>query len=56
MITYAVWSKRPNHFRRLTGITLEEFTELLDKFKSAWLEFIQQEFLSKERKRAFGSG
>lgn len=56
MITYAVWSKRPNHFRRLTGITIEEFNEVLDKFRSSYQFFIQREFLSKERKRAYGGG
>jgi hypothetical protein len=56
MITYEVWSKRPNHFRRLTGLTLEEFDELLDKFQSSYRFFIQREFLSKERKRAYGGG
>jgi len=56
VITYAIWSKRPNHFRRLTGITLEEFAELLDKFQSSYQLFIQREFLSKKRIRAYGGG
>lgn len=56
MITYAVWSTRPKHFRRLTGVTLEEFNELLDKFRSSWQFFLQDQFLSKERKRAYGGG
>lgn len=56
MITYEVWSKRPNHFRRLTGLTLNEFTDVLDKFQSSYQFFIQREFLSKERKRAYGGG
>lgn len=56
MITYEVWSKRPNHFRRLTGITVEEFNEILDKFQSSWQLFIKKKFLSKERIRAYGGG
>ena len=56
MISYKVWSNRPKHFRRLTGITLEEFDELLDKFQSSYQFFIQREFLSKERRRAYGGG
>jgi len=56
MMTYAVWSKRPKHFRRLTGLTLEEFAEILDKFESSWQFFVKKEFLSKERKRAYGGG
>jgi len=56
VITYEVWSKRPNHFRRLTGLTLKEFDEVSDKFQSSYRSFVQHEFLSKERKRAYGGG
>lgn len=56
MLDYATWSKKPKHFQRLTGLTLDEFAELLDKFKSSWQFFVQREFLSKERKRAYGGG
>lgn len=56
MFTYASLAKRPRVFQRMTGLTLEEFNDLLDKFKSGWLIFINKEFLSKERKRKFGGG
>lgn len=56
MITYQVWSKRPKHFRRLTGLTLDEFAEVFDKFQTSYQFFIKREFLSKERKRAYGGG
>lgn len=56
MFTYQSLSKRPLVFKRLTGLTIEEFNLLLDKFKSGWLIFIRDQFLSKERKRKFGGG
>jgi len=37
-------------------MTLEEFDQILDKFQSSYQLFIQKEFLSKERKRAYGGG
>jgi hypothetical protein len=40
----------------MTGLTLEEFICLLDKFQTSWRIFVQDEFLSKERKRVFGGG
>jgi hypothetical protein len=56
MFSFEKLSKRPKTFYRLTGLTLTEFSDLLDKFKSSWQIFVQNEFLSKERKRAFGGG
>jgi len=43
MINYSVLSKRPKHFLRLTGITLEEFAVILDKFRSAWERYLRSE-------------
>jgi len=56
MITYEKLSKQPRVFRIMTGLTLEEFTALLDKFQSGWQSFVCHRFLSKERKRAYGGG
>lgn len=56
MITYEKLSKQPRVFRIMTGLTLEEFTALLDKFQSGWQHFVYHRFLSKERKRAYGGG
>lgn len=56
MFTFANLSKNPRIFNRLTGLTLEEFYELLDKFRSGWQMFVLEEFLNRERKRAFGGG
>jgi len=56
MFTFDKLSKRPRLFQRMTGLTLEEFICLLDKFRSSWQIFVQDEFLSKERIRVFGGG
>ena len=56
MITFEKLSKRPRVFRIMSGLTLEEFYDLLDKFDSSWQMFVRDEFLSKERKRAYGGG
>lgn len=56
MITFEKLSKRPRVFRLMTGLTLGEFSDLLDKFQSSWQMFVKSEFLSKERKRAYGGG
>lgn len=56
MFTFEKLSKRPRVFKRMTGLTLEEFNDLLDKFQSSWQFFVNREFLSKERKRRFGGG
>jgi len=56
MITFEKLSRRPRVFRIMTGLSVEEFNDLFDKFKSSWQMFIKLEFLSKKRKRAFGGG
>src|SRR3989338_6806474 len=56
MLSFTKLSHRPRVFQRMTGLTLEEFNQLLDKFRSSWQFFVQSEFLSKERKRKFGGG
>lgn len=56
MITYARLSKRPKHFHRFTGLTLVEFDEVLDKFKSGWDRYIRIHHIDIPRKRAYGGG
>lgn len=56
MFAFDKLSKHPRVFQRMTGLTLEEFYFLLDKFKSSWMIFVREEFLSKERKRDYGGG
>ena len=56
MLNYHSLSQRPKHFQRLTGLTVTEFDQLMDKFQSGWQDFVRKEFLLKERKRKFGGG
>lgn len=56
MLSFTKLSRRPRVFQRMTGLTLEEFNQLFDKFRSSWQFFVNREFLSKERKRKFGGG
>jgi len=56
MMTFKKLSKRPRVFQRMTGLTTDEFQILLDKFQSAWQEFVGKNFLSKDRKRKYGGG
>lgn len=56
MFTYEKLSRHPRVFQRMTGLTPNEFSDLLDKFDSSWKMFVREEFLSKERKRVFGGG
>lgn len=56
MITYTSLAKRPQIFQRLTGVTLQEFDELLDKFSSSWDKFIRETRRRPDRQRAPGGG
>ena len=57
MITYERLSKRPKVFSRLVGVTVEEFEELHDTFKSFWDAFVYETFIKgKKRKREYGGG
>ena len=57
MLSYKKTKKNPKRFLALTGVTVEEFEELLGAFQAAWEEYIQREHIDgKERQRAYGGG
>lgn len=56
MLSYTLLAKRPHIFKRFTGLTLEEFAALYDKFVSAWLHHLAQLDEQPGRKRAYGTG
>ena len=56
MITYQKFASRPIHFRRLTGIGLEEFDALFDKFLSCWQQYVVTIANNPERIRKYGGG
>jgi len=56
-LNYSSLSGRPALFRRLTGLTLEEFDVLLDKFSSQYFLMVVAPRINKpDRKRAPGAG
>jgi len=56
MITYQKLVGRPAHLHRLTGLSIVEFEQLLDKFQSAWSIYIASLAKDPQRKRKFGGG
>lgn len=56
MLTYQTLVKHPKHFRRLTGITPEEFNEVYDKFVTCWKGYIDPIAKAPGRKREYGGG
>ena len=55
-LSYAVLSKRPALLHRLTGLTLPEFEQVLDKFSSQYNILVVQPQLKKKRQRKVGAG
>ena len=57
MLSYEATKENPKRFLALTGLTREEFAQLLEAFRAAWEEYIQREFIEgKERQRKYGGG
>lgn len=56
MLTYESLAKKPQHFRRITGITLQEFAVLFDKFLSSWELHIRRASPMHTRTRNYGGG
>lgn len=57
MLRYSSLAAKPEVFRSLTGLSIQEFEALLPSFKAAWEDFLQVTFIDGvARKRAFGGG
>jgi len=48
--------KSPNFFRRLTGISLQEFDELMAVLKKAYPDYERRRLSRREREREIGAG
>ncbi len=48
--------KSPNLFRRLTGISLQEFDELMAVLKKAYPDYERRRLSRREREREIGAG
>lgn len=56
MLTYQKLVIHPLHLHRLTGLSVVEFDQLLDKFQSAWNLYIIELSKDPKRKRKIGGG
>ena len=55
MFAYDQVKKRPKLLRAMTGLTLEEFEQLLPSFHKAWEAYVQQAYVDREgRQRQYG--
>ena len=55
-ITYYDLQTKSRVLQSLTGLTPQEFEELLLSFEDAWADFLQETFHNKPRQRAYGGG
>jgi IS5 family transposase len=56
MISYEELVKKPQVFKRITGLNIEEFEQLYQRFAPAWDEYEHQRLAYSKRKRAVGGG
>lgn len=56
MLNYDVLSKKPQHFRNFTGLTLEEFNTLNQQITQKYPAYQQKRLQRDNRKRAIGAG
>lgn len=56
MLSYQKLVKRPSHLHRLTGLSVMEFEQLLDKFQSSWNMYVLELGKDLRRKRKIGGG
>ena len=56
MISYEKLVKKPRVFKSITGLGIEEFEQLYQKFAPVWVEHEHQRLKRPHRKRAIGGG
>jgi IS5 family transposase len=56
MISYEKLVKKPRVFKSITGLSMEEFEQLYQRFAPAWVEHERQRLGRPNRKRAIGGG
>ena len=56
MISYEKLAKKPRVFKSITGLSIEEFEQLYQKFAPVWVEHEHQRLRRPHRKRAIGGG
>lgn len=56
MLSYQKLSKRPHSFKKLTGVSVEEFESLYAEFEPAWAVAEAKRLMRPNRQRAIGGG
>lgn len=56
MISYQELVKKPRVFKSVTGLNIDEFDQLLQKFTPTWIEHEHNRLNRPDRKRAIGGG
>jgi hypothetical protein len=56
MISYEKLAKKPRVFKSITGLSIEEFEQLYQKFAPVWVEHEHQRLRRPHRKRAISGG
>ncbi len=56
MITYEKLSENPRAFKGLSGVTLDEFADLYERFEPAWVDAEYNRLSRPDRLRAMGAG
>ena len=56
MISYQAMVKKPRVFKSVTGLSVGEFEELLERFVAVWVEQERQRLSRPDRQRAIGGG
>jgi len=56
MLTFSKISRRPRAFKRLTGVSLEDFEEIVEKVRPTWEEYERKRLSRPNRQRAIGGG
>jgi IS5 family transposase len=56
MISYEKLAKKPRVFKSITGLSIEEFEQLYQRFAPVWVEHEHQRLKRPHRKRAIGGG
>ena len=56
MLTYTKLQRKPKHFQSFTGVTIAQFTEILNALRPLYGEFEKERLERPDRKREIGGG
>ena len=56
MLTYEKLQRKPKHFQSFTGVTVEQFSEILKALRPAYAELEHERLTRPDRKRKIGGG